>query len=45
MATKTHTHYWECMDIPGFFFCECGADRHYLGEEKGYCIHENEEEC
>lgn len=45
MRTKTHSHYWDAMDIPGFFMCMCGATRHFLGEDKGYCVHEDEEEC
>lgn len=21
----THSHYWKCTDVPGYFLCECGA--------------------
>ena len=24
-----HTHHWECSDVPGAFFCACGANRYW----------------
>jgi hypothetical protein len=21
----THSHYWKCTDVPGYFLCECGS--------------------
>ena len=20
-----HNHYWECDDVPGYFYCDCGV--------------------
>lgn len=39
----SHSHYWDCMDIPGYFICICGATRHYNAKTGEYCIHEEEE--
>jgi hypothetical protein len=21
----SHSHYWKCTDVPGYFLCECGS--------------------
>lgn len=28
--TTTHEHKLECSDIPGYYFCECGAQFRYI---------------
>ena len=24
-TNMSHSHYWKCTDVPGYFLCECGS--------------------
>lgn len=30
--TDEHKHYWECDDVPGFYYCACGKGAIYNRE-------------
>ena len=35
-------HKWECSDIPGLFFCECGGTKYFDRQNQTYYIEEGE---
>ena len=41
MDTKiNHNHYWECDDVPGYFYCSCGVTAIHNRETGLKDIHE-----
>ena len=36
----THEHYWECDDIPGYYYCKCGVMSIYNRETGEKDIHD-----
>lgn len=37
---RSHTHNWQCSDVPAMFFCKCGAERYFDRETQTYKIME-----
>jgi hypothetical protein len=35
-----HNHYWECDDVPGYFYCTCGVTAIYNRETGEKDIHD-----
>ena len=35
-----HEHYWECDDIPGYYYCKCGVMAIYNQETGEKDIHD-----
>jgi hypothetical protein len=35
-----HNHYWECDDVPGYFYCACGVMAIYNRETGGKDVHD-----
>ena len=29
-----HEHYWECDDVPGYYYCKCGTISRYNRETR-----------
>ena len=36
-----HEHYWECDDIPGYYYCKCGVMSTYNRETKEKDIYDS----
>jgi hypothetical protein len=35
-----HNHNWNCSDVPGIFFCDCGAERYFDRDSQQYTVME-----